>query len=151
MVYCWWVNRTSPMPAYKITELDLDYDCNEDDYYNWINGQWGTLDKIFIVDDEEELVDAVSDHTGFCVKSINYEQVPSVEVTVYGLFCGETNTTDARFEVPILGKKTDLAIIRAVKSALGWNNIRCIKSDYGDSIRLEPSGILQCADIEVVY
>jgi hypothetical protein len=142
------------MPAYKITNLHLDADLSEykgAEYSIVIEKWWGTIDKIFIVDDEEELVDAVSDHTGFCVNSIKYEQVPSVEVTVYGLFGGEVNTTDRRFEVPILGKKTDLAIVRAVKSELGWNNIRCIKSDSGDYIRLEPSGILQCADIEVVY
>jgi hypothetical protein len=148
------VVQVRPMPAYKITDLHLDADLSEykgAEYSSVIEKWWGTIDKIFIVDDEEELVDAVSDHTGFCVNSIKYEQVSSVEVTVYGLFCGETNTIDKRVEIPILGKKSDLAIIRAVKSELGWNNIRCIKHEYGDSIRLEPSGVLQFADIEVVY
>jgi len=131
------------MPAYKITSIQFDTD-----------GEVVTelfdraIGEIFIVDDEEELVDEVSDHFGFCVHSINYEQVPSVEVTVYGMFGGETNTTYKRFEVPILGKKTNLAIVRAVKSELGWSGIRCQKTDYSESIRLEPVGILQCADIE---
>jgi hypothetical protein len=149
------VVQVRPMPAYKITSVQFDYSTDWEyeeltqkeiaDYNNRFIG------KVFIVDEEEELTDAVTDAAGYCILNIQYEQVPSVEVTVYGLFGGEVNTTDRRFEVPILGKKTDLAIIRAVKSELGWNNIRCIKSDYGDSIRLEPSGILQCADIEVVY
>jgi hypothetical protein len=144
-----------PMPAYKITGVKFDYSTDWDyeeltlnEIENFNNRFIG---NVYIVDEEEELTGVVTDAAGYCIYNIDYEQVPSVEVTVYGLFCGETNTTDKRFEVPILGKKTDLAIIRAVKSELGWNNIRCHKQDYGDSIRLEPSGILQCADIEVVY
>lgn len=143
------------MPAYKITKVQWDLSVDNEDEaltkQEIADLSGGVYKKIFVVDDEEDLVDSVSDFMGWCILNIEYEQVPSVEVTVYGLFCGETNTTDKRVEIPILGKKTDLAIVRAVKSELGWNNIRCIKSDYGDSIRLEPSGILQCADIEVVY
>lgn len=143
------------MPAYKITKVQWDLSVDNEDEaltkQEIADLSGGVYKKIFVVDDEEDLVDSVSDFMGWCILNIEYEQVPSVEVTVYGLFCGETNTTDKRVEIPILGKKTDLAIVRAVKSELGWNNIRCIKHEYGDSIRLEPSGILQCADIEVVY
>ena len=143
------------MPAYKITSVQFDYSTDweyEELTQKEIEVYTNRFkDKVFVVNEEEELTDAVTDAAGYCILNIEYEQVPSVEVTVYGLFCGETNTTDKRVEIPILGKKSDLAIIRAVKSELGWNNIRCIKHEYGDSIRLEPSGILQCADIEVVY
>ena len=142
------------MPAYKITSVQFDFsDDNGEEVSEQQKQQIKkeVCDNIFVVDDEEELAGEVSDWSGWCILNIEYEQVASVEVTVYGLFCGETNTVDKRFEVPILGKKTDRAIVRAVKSELGWNNIRCRKDDYGDSIRLEPSGILQCADIEVVY
>jgi hypothetical protein len=146
------------MPAYKITEVELDPDIttleDDDDYDELMTKLDNIIKRILIVDSEEELWNAVADsvaYESYDILSMSYEQVSSVEVTVYGLFGGETNTTDKRFEVPILGKKTDLAIIRAVKSELGWNNIPCIKQDYGDSIRLEPRGILQCADIETVY
>jgi hypothetical protein len=144
------VVQVRPMPAYKITALKLDTEeaLTMDEIFDL---HCKVYEKIFIVDNEEDLVDSVSDFTGWCILNIEYEQITSVEVTVYGLFGGEVNTTDKRFELPILGKKTDLAIVRAVKSELGWNNIRCIKQEYGDSIRLEPSGILQCADIEMVY
>jgi hypothetical protein len=145
------------MPAYKITKVELDPDITtleDDDYDELMTELDNIIKRILIVDSEEELWNAVADsvaYESYDILSMSYEQVPSVEVTVYGLFGGETNTTDKKFEVPILGKKTDLAIIRAVKSELGWNNIRCIKQEYGDSIRLEPRGILQCADIETVY
>jgi hypothetical protein len=143
------------MPAYKITKVELDFstDCEDEELTQEETTDYNKRfsNKVFIVDSEDDIVEAVTDYTNYCVDSISYEQVPSVEVTVYGLFGGEVNTTDRRFEVPILGKKTDLAIIRAVKYELGWTNIRCIKQEYGDSIRLEPRGILQCADIETVY
>jgi len=143
------------MPAYKITNVQFDFstDCEDEELTQEETTDYNKRfsNKVFIVDREDDVVEAVTDYANCCVDSISYEQVPSVEVTLYGLFCGEINTTDRRFEVPILGKKTDLAIIRAVKYELGWSNIRCIKQEYGDSIRLEPSGILQCADIEVVY
>jgi hypothetical protein len=142
------------MPAFKVTSLKLDvYSSSDEDL---TPDESRTLHrkvcgKVFIVDSEDDIVEAVTDYSDYCVERISYEQVPSVEVTVYGLFGGEVNTTDKRFEVPILGKKTDLAIIRAVKYELGWNNIPCNKQDYGDYIRLEPRGRLQCADIETVY
>jgi hypothetical protein len=143
------------MPAYRITKVEFDFstDCEDEELTQEETADYNKRfsNKVFIVDREDDIVEAVTDYANYCVDSISYEQVPSVGVTVYGLFGGEVNTIDRRFEVPILGKKTDLAIIRAVKYELGWSNIRCIKSDYGDSIRLEPSGILQCADIETVY
>ena len=146
------------MPAYKVSKVELDPDItkleDDGDYDELMTKLDNIIKRIFIVDSEEELWNTVADsvaYESYDILSMSYEQVSSVEVTVYGLFGGEVNTTDKRFEVPILGKKTDLAIIRAVKSELGWNNIRCIKQEYGDSIRLEPVGILQCADIETVY
>jgi hypothetical protein len=75
--------------------------------------------------------------------------MPSVYVTLYGLFGGETNDVYGRYTIPITGKLTNLAIVRKVKSELGWSGIRCATLDYGDSIELEPRGILQKAVIEV--
>ena len=139
---------------FQVSKIEFDFSSDSDEVdltaYEKSCIITNTLNSYIQVDNEDEIVDTISDKTGWCVRNIQYKQIPSVEVTVYGLFCGETNTIDKQFELPILGKKTNLAVIRAVKSALGWNGIRCLKSDYGDSIRLEPVGILQCADIEAV-
>jgi hypothetical protein len=137
------------MATFKIKSVRFDVDdLSEKELNELIENSLG---EIYVVDDEEDLVDAVSDHTGFCISQIDYEQIPSVDVRVYGLYCGETNTTEKSFELPIFGKKTDLAVVRAVKSALGWNGIHCKKQEDGDTIRLDPSGLLQCAVIEVIY
>ena len=138
---------------FQVSSIEFDFETDNGENltkYEQASIITNTLNSIVQVDDEAEIVDAISDKTGWCIRNIQYKQVPSVEVTVYGLFCGEVNTTDKQFELPILGKKSDLAIIRAVKSALGWSGIRCSKFEYGDSVRLEPVGILQVADIEAV-
>ena len=38
---------------------------------------------------------------------------------------------------------SDLAAVRRVKKAIGWNGLRCIKSGDGDNITLHPVGICQ--------
>lgn len=62
---------------YKVTQIEFDFDDDYDE--SWENGpipQQGiidyTLNEIWEVDDEESLVDAITDSTGWCVKSIDY-------------------------------------------------------------------------------
>lgn len=38
---------------------------------------------------------------------------------------------------------SNLAAIRRVKKAIGWNGIRCKVDDYGDAITLYPVGMCQ--------
>jgi hypothetical protein len=150
------------MTAYKVTEIVFDLDDSMETDFLGENGEVITEDQlqkslqdkvigeIFVADEDDEIVDMISDKYGWCVLSSKVEQVPSVEYTIYGLFGGETNDLYRRGEIPILGKTTELAIVRAIKNAIGWNGLRCRKEDYGDSIRLYPSGLLQCCDIEAV-
>ena len=38
---------------------------------------------------------------------------------------------------------SDLAAIRRVKKAIGWNGVKCRVSSYGDMIELNPTGACQ--------
>lgn len=38
---------------------------------------------------------------------------------------------------------SDLAAVRRVKRAIGWNGIRCAVSSYGDMIEIRPYGMCQ--------
>jgi hypothetical protein len=49
-----------------IDELDVE---TQDEIYDEVMGTF------WEVDDEEDLVDAISDSTGWCIKSIDYQQV----------------------------------------------------------------------------
>ena len=42
---------------------------------------------------------------------------------------------------------SDLAEVRRVKKALGWEGVRCTKDNYGDSITLHPVGMCQACFI----
>lgn len=66
------------MTSFLVTEIEFDFD--NDDFLpspckafrdelisNVCNTVWGV--------DEKELVDFISDETGFCIKSINYRKV----------------------------------------------------------------------------
>lgn len=60
---------------FKITQIEFDFEMEDDEFpsqdyqENVINE---TLSKVWEVDDEEELTDAISDCFGWCVKSLDY-------------------------------------------------------------------------------
>jgi hypothetical protein len=145
------------MPAFKIVSVSFDLSgedfsgngITESEYQKSL--QKSVIGNTFVVDDEDEVAAAITDYSGFFVNSSNIERVPSVEVTLYSLFCGETNDTLKHFTIPITGKMTNLAIIRKVKDELGWSGVRCHKFDGGHYLELEPVGILQKAYIEPDY
>ncbi len=60
-------------------------------------------------------------------------------------FSGEANYSWVRRgSIPAGSKEfTNLAAIRRVKKALGWNGLRCKTSDFGDMIEIKPSGMCQ--------
>ena len=150
------------MPAYKVLSVVFDLeDSLESDFVD-DNGniiteeslqkslQQKVIGEVFVVDEynDEDFVDKISDKYGWCVLSSTVEQIPSAEYIIYGLFGGETNDVYKKGEIPIIGKTTDLAVIRAIKKEIGWNNIRCRTENYGTFLELYPSGLLQKCYIE---
>ena len=56
---------------FQVTEIEFDFDDDiEEDYKGHLISE--TLEHIWEVDDEEELVDEISDITNWCIKSLNY-------------------------------------------------------------------------------
>lgn len=148
------------MAAYKIKSVIFDLSDMEDmdDDGNYITEeqlqeslQDKVIGQVFIVDDSDDVADAISDEYGWCVLSTSAEQIPTAEYTIYGLSNGETNDTYKRGEIPILGKTTDLSIIRAIKKEIGWNGLRCRTENHGTFLELYPSGLLQKCYIEPQY
>jgi hypothetical protein len=64
---------------FQVTEIEFDFDLDDDEVP--ISEEYGqaviddTIGQIWEVDDEEDLVDAITDSTGWCIKSIDYQQV----------------------------------------------------------------------------
>ena len=148
------------MPAFKIKSVQFDLSDMEDmddDGYNITEEQLQeslqdkAIGEIIIVDDCDDVADAISDEYGWSVSSSTVEQIPSAEYIIYGLFGGETNDVYKKGEIPIIGKTTDLAVIRAIKKEIGWNNIRCRTENHGTFLELYPSGLLQKCYIEPQY
>ena len=75
------MNTTQMTMKFQITgiEFDLndDYDCGEDIDTEMLQDQLqrGYIGQVWIVDEEDELVDLISDKSGWCIKSIQYEQI----------------------------------------------------------------------------
>lgn len=63
---------------FQITAIDYDFEMEDDDFpsedyqQNVINE---TLQKVWEVDDEEDLVDSISDCFGWCIKAISYTKL----------------------------------------------------------------------------
>ena len=65
----------------KLLVTKIEFDFNDDDFVEW---QGLSLDEqiaitndnlgIWEVDNEDELVDKISDNSGWCIKSIDYQQ-----------------------------------------------------------------------------
>jgi hypothetical protein len=58
-------------------DLNDDYDCGEDIDTEILQDQLqrGYIGQVWTVDEEDELVDIISDKSGWCIKSIQYEQI----------------------------------------------------------------------------
>lgn len=58
-------------------DLNDDYDCGEDIDTEMLQDQLqrGYIGQVWIVDEEDELVDLISDKSGWCINSIQYEQI----------------------------------------------------------------------------
>jgi len=75
------MNTTQMTMKFQITgiEFDLndDYDCGEDIDTEMLQDQLqrGYIGQVWTVDEEDELVDLISDKSGWCIKSIQYEQI----------------------------------------------------------------------------
>lgn len=60
---------------FKITRIEFDFEMEDDEFpsqdyqENVVNE---SLAKVWEVDDEEELADAISDYFGWCIKSLDY-------------------------------------------------------------------------------
>lgn len=60
---------------FQVTEIEYDFEMEDDefpsqDYQDAVIEE--TLQKVWEVDDEEELTDAISDCFGWCIKSLDY-------------------------------------------------------------------------------
>jgi hypothetical protein len=59
-------------------------------------------------------------------------------------FGGEANYSWVRRGVVEMKESvSDLAIVRKIKSEIGWSGYKCSREDYGDVIALRPRGICQ--------
>ena len=67
----------------------------------------------------------------------------NIQWEVTDTFGGEANYSWVKrgvIETKPMEEFSDLAAIRRVKKAIGWNGLRCETSDYGDTIELRPCG-----------
>ena len=74
----------------KLLVTKIEFDFNDEDFLEW---QGLSLDEqisitndnlgIWEVDNEDELVDKISDNSGWCIKSINYQPNAPHSLTSY--------------------------------------------------------------------
>ena len=74
----------------KLLVTKIEFDFNDEDFLEW---QGLTLDEqisitndnlgIWEVDNEDELVDKISDNSGWCIKSIDYQPNAPHSLTSY--------------------------------------------------------------------
>lgn len=61
---------------FQVTEIEFDFTTDDGEYELQPSRQEKiideTLQKVWEVDDEEELTDAISDCFGWCIKSLDY-------------------------------------------------------------------------------
>ena len=58
----------------KLTDIEFDFEDSSGElpYDEQVAVAKSVIGEVFEVDAEDELADAVSDYTGWCVKSVNY-------------------------------------------------------------------------------
>lgn len=72
------LSPTFPM-KFQVTEIEFDFEMEENqfpsqDYQKSLINE--TIQKVWEVDNEEELSDLISDHFGWCIKSLDYHEFP---------------------------------------------------------------------------
>ena len=66
------------MKLLKVTSIEYDFQCDDEtvkvseNFQKVITSQ--TIGKVYEVEDEDYLADAISDKTGWCVKSVEYDE-----------------------------------------------------------------------------
>ena len=58
----------------KLTDVEFDYD-EDFQYDEQVAVAKSVIGEVFEVENEDELADAISDETGWCVKSLNYVEI----------------------------------------------------------------------------
>ena len=58
----------------KLTDVEFDYD-EDCPYDEQVAVAKSVIGEVFEVENEDELADAISDETGWCVKSLNYVEI----------------------------------------------------------------------------
>lgn len=62
-----------------------------------------------------------------------------IQIEITDTFAGEANYSwRRRSSLELPDNKSDTAIIRAVKKAIGWNNLRTRTDKFGEMIQLTP-------------
>lgn len=66
------------MMKFQVTEIEFDFEMEDDDYASQ-DYQQQVIDETFNaeweVDNEEDLVDEITNQTGWCIKAINYQLI----------------------------------------------------------------------------
>ena len=61
---------------FQVTEIEFDFTTDDGEYELQPSKQEQIINKVYDniweVDDEEDLTDAITDYTGWCIKSIDY-------------------------------------------------------------------------------
>jgi len=63
---------------FQVTQIEFDFEMEDDeypseDYQQTLTSE--TIGQIWEVNDEEDLVDEITNATGWCIKSIDYQHV----------------------------------------------------------------------------
>ena len=69
-----------------------------------------------------------------------------IQYEVTDTFCGEANYSWVKrgtIDTKEGEEFSDLAAVRRVKKAIGWNGVKCRTETYGDDITLRPIGVNQ--------
>jgi len=79
---------------FQVTEIEFDFEMEDDEYPSDDYQKalrYDTIGQIWDADDEDHLVDKISDETGWCIKSIDYT------VFIPGILSWTSNETQQRF------------------------------------------------------
>ena len=69
------------------------------------------------------------------------KEIITATVEITDTFGGEANYSWIRRKE--ITARTRGGLVRAAKKAMGWENVRCRKQDYADTIILRPQGTCQ--------
>lgn len=78
----------------------------------------------------------------------------NIQWEVTDTFSGEVNYSwvkRGKIETKPGEEFSDLAAVRRVKRAIGWNGVRCRVSSYGDMLEIRPFGMCQVCFVTFHY